>query len=106
MYNSIGMAGVKSDEAEEVQAQSVLQSLISHFDKANAENGHNTDRLANIMNKLNLDAPSPKAPEEKVKRNGLTSGEGLLAAIEGMVNKYQDLNNIQHSILSRLEKLV
>jgi len=97
----------KSYQEPDVKETSVLQTLISQFEKANAEQSGNCDRLRDLHSRLNQEPPVPQGlSENKIQKGGLTSGEGLLATIEGMIIKYQDTINIQHAVISRLEKLI
>lgn len=97
--------------AEEMPSKEppVLQTLLQIFEKANQEQSLNCDRLMVLSANLNNEPPSSNKPIDPLSgsiRKGLTSGEGLLSAMEGMIKKYQETINLQHAVLLRMEKLI
>lgn len=100
-----GTAKIYQGEETSNKEATILENLIGQFEKSNAEQSTNTERIISLQNKLNLNPPVPEGLNG-IKKPSLTSGEGLLPKLEYMVSKYQETISIQSSVIYQLERLL
>jgi hypothetical protein len=94
------------DQPKMIKKETVLESIVAQFEKANIELSMNYERLVNMKARLNNVPPDANLRSRDYNGERLTSGEGALSFLESHLIRYQDLVCDQSDTISMLEKLL
>lgn len=92
-------------EAMAQKEASVLEDFINRIERANGNYFDLKNRLFQVTNKLSVEPPSEKMPQNMTDKPKCIA-EGTLARLEGLINEYNSIIDAHSGLMLKLEGLL